>query len=102
MLAATSFPPGLLPARWAQAWPLTPFYLALLLTGLVELARARGGHGRPHVAAALIALATDVNAAPAARHEAFGELVVLFHPPLSVSSGGSPGSIVFCGRTIWS
>ena len=59
-LAATSFPPGLLPQRWAQAWPLTPFYLALLFTGLVELARAHksGSRGRAHVAALLVALAT--------------------------------------------
>lgn len=38
-LSASSFPPGLLAQHWAQAWPLTPFYLSLLLAAVVQLGR---------------------------------------------------------------
>jgi len=52
-LAATRFPPGLLDAAWAQAWPLTPFYLCLLLLIAIQVARGLRDRDRPRLGGAL-------------------------------------------------
>ena len=59
LLAATQLTPGFAYTDWTQSWPLTPFWLALILAAFVELGRALGQRDRRrlHVAAGLGVLA---------------------------------------------